>query len=209
MAQHLSSLAKTIVPVVVIDAELTPEHAQKLVDAVRAGGSQCLEITLRTAHGLSAIRTLKQQCPDFIVGAGTVLSKQQAADAIEAGSDFLVSPGLSADTVDFAQANDNIMIPGVITPTEVQQAIAMGLELVKFFPAEQAGGASMLKAFHAVYPSLQIMPTGGINQQNLAEYAALPNVFAVGGSWVCRGQDIVNEAFSDITERLSAANKIF
>lgn len=209
MNQNLEILRHTIVPVVVIDQELTSASAKSLVDAVRAGGSGCLEITLRTPQALSAIAILKKNCPDFIVGAGTVLDTKQAQAAINAGADFLVSPGLSPETVDFADANDSVMIPGVITPTEVQQAIALGLQLVKFFPAEQAGGAKMLKAFHSVYPQLAFMPTGGINLDNLGDYAALDNVFAVGGSWVCRSSDITNQDYAVISERLQIANSRF
>lgn len=209
MKKDLSNLKHTIVPVVVINTELTADSAKQLTEAVIAGGSACLEITLRTPQGLSAIQTIKQAAPDFIVGAGTVLTIEQAQSAVDAGSDFLVSPGLSPETVDFAQANDNLMIPGVITPTEVQQAMALGLELLKFFPAEQAGGASMLKAFNAVYPDLQFMPTGGINQDNLKNYTALANIYAVGGSWVCTAKDIAEGNYSAITERLTAANAVF
>lgn len=209
MATQLSLLKNTIVPVVVIDQTLSADRAKRLADAVIAGGSQCLEITLRTPEGLQAIEMIKKHCPDFIVGAGTVLSTDHARLSLSAGADFLVSPGLSPETVDFAQANDSIIIPGVITPTEVQQAIALGLELLKFFPAEQAGGASMLKAFHAVYPELQFMPTGGINLSNLGDYIKLPNIFAVGGSWVCTTAAIDKEEYSNITSSLQEANQLF
>lgn len=207
--KNLSKLKSTIVPVVVMNNELTATAAKQLAEAVTAGGSHCLEITLRTPAGLAAIATLKQHCPDFIVGAGTVLTAEQAEQSLAAGADFLVSPGLSPETVEIAQANDNIMIPGVITPTEMQQAMAMGLDLVKFFPAEQAGGAAMLKAFGSVYPDVQIMPTGGIKQSNLADYAALSNVFAVGGSWVCTSQDIEEGNYANITTLLTEANRVF
>lgn len=206
---NLSQLKNTIVPVVVIEKTLTTEAAKKLVNAVIEGGSRCLEITLRTSEGLEAIKILKQSCPDFIVGAGTVLTAEQAKQSLAAGADFLVSPGLSAETVAIAQADNSVMIPGVATPTEIQQAMAMGLDLVKFFPAEQAGGAAMLKAFAAVYPEIQIMPTGGIKQQNLSQYTTLANVFAVGGSWVCTSQDMIDENYANITHLLKLANAEF
>lgn len=206
---NLAQLKNTIVPVVVIEKTLTTEAAKKLVNAVIEGGSRCLEITLRTSEGLEAIKMLKQSCPDFIVGAGTVLTAEQAKQSLAAGADFLVSPGLSAETVAIAQADNSVMIPGVATPTEMQQAMAMGLDLVKFFPAEQAGGAAMLKAFAAVYPEIQIMPTGGIKQQNLSQYTTLANVFAVGGSWVCTSQDMIDENYANITHLLKLANAEF
>lgn len=205
----LTQLKNTLIPVVVINKALTATSAKQLADAVTAGGSRCLEITLRTPEGLQAIKTLKQHCPDFIVGAGTVLTAEQAEQSLAAGADFLVSPGLSADTVKIAQANNRPMIPGVITPTEMQQAMALGLDLVKFFPAEQSGGAAMLKAFNAVYPHVQIMPTGGINLSNLADYTTLPNVFAVGGSWVCTADDIDKGNYEQITALLTEANSVF
>ncbi|MGY0398990.1 MAG: bifunctional 4-hydroxy-2-oxoglutarate aldolase/2-dehydro-3-deoxy-phosphogluconate aldolase [Ostreibacterium sp.] len=209
MSKNLSALKNTIIPVVVIDSDLTPESATWLIDSVHAGGSACLEITLRSPQALEAIQIIKHTRPDFIVGAGTVLDVGQAKAAIEAGVDFLVSPGLSSEITDFSHESGTIIIPGVITPTEIQQAMALGLELLKFFPAEQAGGTAMLKAFHAVYPALQFIPTGGININNLADYVALPNTFAVGGSWVCKTQDISQGNYNEITENLKMANAKF
>lgn len=205
----LSKLKNTIVPVVVIKNTLTETAAKKLCEAVLAGGSQCLEITLRTPEGLAAIKTLKKVCPDFIVGAGTVLTVEQVNECATAGVDFLVSPGLSPETVTAAKSSGLTIIPGVITPTEMQQAMSLGLALVKFFPAEQAGGASMLKAFGSVYPDVAIMPTGGIKQSNLSEYTKLSNVFAVGGSWVCTSEAIISEDYKKISELLTLANKEF
>lgn len=207
--KDLSSLARTIVPVVVIDSELTAESAKALCQAVLDGGSACLEITLRTPEALPAIKLIKEVCPDFIVGAGTVLTEEQVRQSVEAGSDFLVSPGLSPETVKLAQELNCQMIPGVITPTEMQQAMFLGLELVKFFPAEQAGGAKMLKAFNSVYPQVKIMPTGGINLDNLEAYTALPNIFACGGSWVCSAADIKEGNYAEITAKLKEANAKF
>jgi len=208
MSSLLASLKRTIVPVVVIDSILEAVQADDLVAAVRAGGSRCLEITLRTPEAMIAIKTIKKACPDFIVGAGTVLNIEQAQSAIVAGADFLVAPGLTPVLVDFTQTKQRLMIPGVMTPSEAQQAIGLGLQLVKFFPAEQAGGVSMLKALHSVYPDLSIMPTGGINQQNLNQYAALANVFALGGSWVCSADDIADQRYGMITQKLRAANAV-
>ncbi len=189
---NLQQLANTIVPVVVIDTELTDESAKALCQAVIDGGSACLEIT-----------------PNFLVGAGTVLTKEQVRDCVTVGVDFLVSPGLSYETVKLANELGCQMIPGVITPTEMQQAMSLGLELVKFFPAEKAGGAGMLKAFNAVYPNVKIMPTGGINLDNLEAYTALANVYAVGGSWVCTASDISEGKYTEITAKLTEANAKF
>lgn len=210
---NLQQLANTIVPVVVIDTELTDESAKALCQAVIDGGSACLEITLRTPQALPAIKLIKEVCqdsfPNFLVGAGTVLTKEQVRDCVTVGVDFLVSPGLSYETVKLANELGCQMIPGVITPTEMQQAMSLGLELVKFFPAEKAGGAGMLKAFNAVYPNVKIMPTGGINLDNLEAYTALANVYAVGGSWVCTASDISEGKYTEITAKLTEANAKF
>lgn len=173
---------KTVVPVVVID---DVAQALPLAKAIANAGGKAIEITLRTPAGLDAIAAIASSDIDIIVGAGTVLSRTSLDDAIKAGSQFLVSPGLSRDLVECAQAQNVAMIPGVATPTEVQAAMALGLSTVKFFPAELSGGSKMLKTFASVYPQLRFMPTGGINTGNLAEYAALRNVSAIGGSWMC------------------------
>lgn len=207
--EKLASVAGSIVPVVVLEQTLSAQAARALIAAVQQGGSQCLEITLRTSAALPSIAVLKAQAPNFIVGAGTVLDVKQAKAAMDAGSDFLVSPGLSQATVDCAKRHDNIMIAGIATPTEAQQAMQLGLNLVKFFPAEAAGGASMLAAFNSVYPSLQLMPTGGINLANLAHYSKLANVFAIGGSWVATSSDIASAKWQEISHKLKAANQFF
>lgn len=198
--------AKELVPVVVID---DAKDAVPLSQAITKAGGRFIEITLRTPAAVDAIKNIKQQNPDIIVGAGTVLSVADAQKAIDAGADFLVSPGFDKEVVLYAQKQNKLMIPGTITPSEVQQAIGLGLEILKFFPAQNAGGAAMIKAFGSVYPNIKFMPTGGINVQNIGEYIACANIGCIGGSWVCTKEDIAQGKFADITQKLAEANKLF
>lgn len=198
--------AKELIPVVVID---DAKDAAPLSQAITQAGGKFIEITLRTPAAVDAIKNIKTQNPDIIVGAGTVLSVDDAQKAIDAGADFLVSPGFDKEVVIYAQKQNKLMIPGTITPSEVQQAIALGLEILKFFPAQNAGGAAMIKAFGSVYPNVKFMPTGGINTQNIGEYIALANIGCIGGSWVCTKEDITQGNFADITQKLVEANRLF
>ncbi len=198
--------SRELIPVVVIN---NAQKALPLSQAITKAGGHFIEITLRTPVALEAIENIKAGNPDIIIGAGTVLSQKDAQKAIDAGADFLVSPGFDADVTNYALSKDCLMIPGTITPSEVQQAIKLGLNILKFFPAENAGGSAMIKAFGTVYPSVTFMPTGGINLDNVQNYIALSNVGCIGGSWVCSLSDIEESKFEDITEKLKAALALF
>lgn len=185
-----------LIPVVVIN---DAANAVPLAQALAAGGLNCAEITLRTPQALDAIQAIHQAMPDMLLGAGTVLTTDQADQAIDAGASFLVSPGLNPDVVKHAQKRGIPMLPGAITPTEVEAGLSLGLTHLKFFPAEAAGGVAMLKALAGPYGQVKFMPTGGISQKNLQEYLALKNVFACGGSFMVTDQLIENGDFAQIT----------
>lgn len=173
------------------------EDALKLADALQAGGLSLIEVTYRTSEASQAIESIRRQRPDMIVGAGTVLSVQQAQSAIDAGALFLVSPGFNEEVVSFAQKNGIPIFPGVNNPTHVELALRYGLKIVKFFPAEVSGGVAMLKALGSVY-EMKFMPTGGINQENIMSYLSLKNVIACGGSWMVSPSLISSGRFDEI-----------
>ncbi|MFV0431421.1 MAG: bifunctional 4-hydroxy-2-oxoglutarate aldolase/2-dehydro-3-deoxy-phosphogluconate aldolase, partial [Alphaproteobacteria bacterium] len=198
--------AQELVPVVVLD---NAKDAVPLSKAILAAGGNFIEITLRTAAAIDAIQAIKAANLSIIVGAGTVLTKEDVDKAIESKADFLVAPGFDEDVVKYAISKNQLIIPGTITPSEVQRAMALGLEILKFFPAEIAGGAAMLKAFGSVYPKAKFMPTGGINADNIHQYIALANVGCIGGSWVCTKEDINEGKFELITQKLQKANQLF
>jgi len=186
-----------LIPVVAIE---TAQDAPKLGQALLDGGLPCAEITFRTAAAEEAIRLMAAECPDVLVGAGTVLSVEQAQKAVAAGAQYIVSPGFDADVVDWCLANSVPITPGVVTPTEVALALKKGLSVLKFFPAEAAGGVKLLKAIAAPYGQVKFIPTGGINAQNLAGYLSLPMVHACGGSWMVTKQLIAAGEFDQITD---------
>jgi 2-dehydro-3-deoxyphosphogluconate aldolase / (4S)-4-hydroxy-2-oxoglutarate aldolase len=169
-----------VLPVVVADER---DCAVSLGDALVAGGLPLAEVTLRTPAALDVIRVLAQRT-DILVGAGTVLTADQVDAAVEAGAAFIVSPGLSRAVVDRCFERGVLPIPGAVTATEVQAALELGLDTVKFFPAESAGGAAAISALAAPFAGVSFVPTGGINASNLDSYLALPCVIAVGGSWM-------------------------
>lgn len=189
-----------IVPVVVIE---DAADAAPLGAALKAGGLPCAEITFRTKAAAAAIRAVAAD-PDILVGAGTVLTVDQAKAAVDAGARFLVSPGFGPKVVEWALANRMPILPGVCTPTEVQMALEYGLPAVKFFPAGNYGGAKTLKALAAVYGGLRFVPTGGIDAANIGDYLAIKAVAACGGSWICSGELIKAKAWAEVT-RLTAA----
>ena len=193
--EHLGNLG--LVPVVAIERA---EDAPKLGRALLAGGLPCAEITFRTAAAREAIRLMSSECPDVLVGAGTVLSVEQAEQAVEAGAKFIVSPGFDAEVVDWCLASNVPITPGVVTPTEVAMALKKGVTVLKFFPAEAAGGVKLLKAIAAPYGGVKFIPTGGISTANLANYLSLPMVHACGGSWMVDKQLINNGEFDTITK---------
>jgi 2-dehydro-3-deoxyphosphogluconate aldolase/(4S)-4-hydroxy-2-oxoglutarate aldolase len=160
------------------------KQAEPLFEALCAGGLPAAEITLRTSAGLDAIRLLVETYPDGFVGAGTVRSIEDAAKVIDAGAHFVVSPATDAKLIAFCCERQVLVLPGICTPTEIQAALQAGADLLKFFPAEAMGGLSLLKALSGPYREVSFVPTGGINAQNLAGYLRLPQVTAVGGSWM-------------------------
>jgi 2-dehydro-3-deoxyphosphogluconate aldolase/(4S)-4-hydroxy-2-oxoglutarate aldolase len=189
-----------IVPVVVLNSA---EDAVPTARALLAGGIDVMEITLRTSAGLDSIHQVAGNCPEMLVGAGTVLTLDDCKACIEAGARFIVSPGLNEEIVKYCLELNILVTPGCVTPTEITKAMGYGLDLLKFFPANIYGGIAALKALGGPYPYLKFIPTGGVDQENLAEFICTPNVFAVGGSWVCAKADIANHEFEKIT-RLAA-----
>ena len=194
-----------IVPVIVLDNE---KDALPLGKALSAAGLFCAEITFRTEAAEKAIKVFAKNFPDFLVGAGTVLSPEQADKAIAAGAKFIVSPGLNPKVVEHCVNLGYPVIPGVSTAGEIEQAMSFGLETVKFFPAEAAGGLKFIKAISAPYPNIKFMPTGGINAQNIAEYAAFSKVIACGGSWMVSKELISSKDFKKIEEESAIALQI-
>lgn len=169
-----------IVPVIAIN---DAAHAVPLAKVLVENGLPCAEVTFRTDAAQESIRLMRDAYPELLIGAGTVLTTQQVDQAISAGADFIVSPGLNPTTVKYCQQRGIAIVPGVNNPSLVEQAMELGLRTVKFFPAEPSGGVAMLKALCAVYP-VQFMPTGGVNPRNVAEYLSIPAVVACGGTWM-------------------------
>lgn len=193
-----------IVPVVVIDDATT---AVPLAQALQRAGVNNIEITLRTESGIAAIEKISRET-DICVGAGTVLSVEQAQAASEAGASFLVSPGTNPEVVRYCVSLGVPILPGVCTPSEVELAASFGLHTVKFFPAEAAGGAPFLKAISAPYASMSFVPTGGINDKNFADYVALSSVIACGSSWIVDKKLIATENWDEIGRRCSVMLQI-
>jgi 2-dehydro-3-deoxyphosphogluconate aldolase / (4S)-4-hydroxy-2-oxoglutarate aldolase len=208
MVEHVTSVhhpeqligATRLLPVVVLQ---DAADASPLADALTAGGLRSVEVTFRTDAAAEAIRIMSEN-PDLLVGAGTVLTTAQVDAAVAAGAKFVVSPGFSARVVGYCQSLGLPVFPGVATATEIQMALDAGLEIVKFFPAEQIGGAKMIKALSAPFRSVRFIPTGGVNTANLADYLALPAVFAVGGTWMVAPDLLAAGKWDEVT-RLTAA----
>ncbi|MBY8287405.1 bifunctional 4-hydroxy-2-oxoglutarate aldolase/2-dehydro-3-deoxy-phosphogluconate aldolase [Vibrio fluvialis] len=169
-----------IVPVIAIN---DAAHAVPLAKVLVENGLPCAEVTFRTDAAQESIRLMRDAYPELLIGTGTVLTTQQVDQAISAGADFIVSPGLNPTTVRYCQQRGIAIVPGVNNPSLVEQAMELGLKTLKFFPAEPSGGVAMLKALSAVYP-VQFMPTGGVNPRNVADYLAIPSVVACGGTWM-------------------------
>ncbi len=187
--------AMGVVPVVAIE---NSADAVGLGDALMNGGLPCAEITFRTAAAASAIRTLCNSHPGILVGAGTILTTSDAEKAVDAGASFVVTPGFDSDLVEWCLAQSIPVIPGVMTPTDINAAINRKLNVLKFFPAEAAGGIKTLKAISGPYGSIKFVPTGGITISNLEEYLSLPNVVACGGSWLVNKDQISRGEFDKI-----------
>lgn len=185
-----------VVPVVVI------EHAQDAVptaEAMVAGGINVMEITFRTAAAADAIKAVSQQCPDMLVGAGTVITLEQCKTAVECGAKFIVAPGYDDDVVSWCVENNIPVTPGCVTPTEIMAAMKHGLKVMKFFPANVYGGLGALKALAGPFGGVKFIPTGGVGAANLAEFIKSPYIHAVGGSWVCPKAEISAHNFEKIT----------
>ena len=170
-----------IVPVVVLN---DAKDAEPLAKALVEGGLPCAEVTFRTAAAEESIRIMSEKFPDMFVGAGTVLTIEQVNRAVKAGAKFIVSPGLTPEIVKYCQNIGVPVFPGVVTPSEIQTALNLGLKVVKFFPAEPSGGLKMIQAMCAAFVGLKVMPTGGINLANVADYLAVPEIVCCGGTWV-------------------------
>lgn len=203
---NLDRLANAgVVPVVVLDKV---EDAVPTANAMLDGGIDVMEITFRTDAAADSIRAVSENCPDMLVGAGTVLNLEQCKLAVEMGAKFIVSPGFDKETVKWCLDNNIAVTPGCVTPTEIMEAINMGLKVVKFFPAGVYGGLKAMKSLAAPFVGLKFIPTGGVNAENLDEYAKAPFVHAVGGSWVCPKADIKSGNFKQITELCKEAKTI-
>ncbi|MFB1073016.1 bifunctional 4-hydroxy-2-oxoglutarate aldolase/2-dehydro-3-deoxy-phosphogluconate aldolase [Vibrio diabolicus] len=188
-----------VVPVIAIkDAD----KAVKLAEVLIENGLPCAEITFRTEQAAQAIKNIREVYPDMLIGAGTILTTEQADQAIESGVDFIVSPGFNPVIVKYCQQRGVPIVPGVNNPSLVEQAMVMGLKTLKFFPAEPSGGTSMLKALSAVYP-VKFMPTGGINPKNVKEYLSLQSVLACGGTWMVPNDLIDNEKWEQLAQLVS------
>lgn len=189
-----------LVPVAALDDE---KDAIRLMDALAAGGLPVAEITFRTDAAAGSIRRIARERPAMLVGAGTITNLEQARSAVEAGAKFLVTPGFSDEITRYALEQNIPVFPGVCTPTEIMMALKYNLPVVKFFPAEQFGGLSTIKALNGPFPALKFMPTGGINAANIREYLAYRNVIACGGSWMVK-KDLINVGRFDEITRLAA-----
>lgn len=194
-----------IVPVVVLE---DAKDAAPLAKALIEGGLPCAEVTFRTACAEECIRIMSSEYPELLVGAGTVLTTEQVDRAVGAGAKFIVSPGFDPEIVDYCLEKNILVLPGCVTPSEVAQAVKRGLKIVKFFPAEQFGGLSTLKALAAPYVGLQFMPTGGIGPKNVREYLAYNRLVACGGSWMVKGDLVKAGDFDKIVELTKEAAAI-
>ena len=185
-----------LIPVVVIK---DVNETEKTLSALRAGGVNCAEITFRTACAAEAISLGASLFPDMNIGAGTVINGQQCVEALNAGAKFIVSPGLSAEVAGICAANGVDYFPGCVTPTEIMQALELGITTVKFFPANVYGGLKALKALSGPFPQVKFIPTGGVDLTNLKEFLEFDKIFAVGGSFMMKG---------DVTENCKRAREI-
>lgn len=194
-----------VIPVLEIDSL---QNARPLAEALVEGGLPVAEITLRTEAALDSIRLIAREVNGVIVGAGTVINREQAQAAYEAGAQFLVSPGMVEDVVIWAQENQIPILAGAVTPTEMIRAINLGLNILKFFPAEVVGGLSAIKAMSDPFPQLSFVPTGGIRLENLSEYLKMKKIHAVGGSWMAKRRMIADGQFDEISRMAKEASDL-
>ncbi len=197
-------LKRPVIPVIVID---DANDAEPLAEALLAGGMDVIEVTCRTAAAPEALARIKKAFPEMLVGAGTVVTPEQAKMCIDVGVSFGLAPGLNPATVKFFQENDTLFIPGVMTPSEIEQGLSLGLKLLKFFPAGAAGGVNMLKNLGGPYASqgVRFCPTGGLSLDNMNDYLSLPIVSAIGGSWLATKQQIADKQWGVITQQVKEA----
>ncbi|WP_371398262.1 bifunctional 4-hydroxy-2-oxoglutarate aldolase/2-dehydro-3-deoxy-phosphogluconate aldolase [Fretibacter rubidus] len=186
-----------VIPVVAID---NPAHAVALCEALQRGGINAIEVTLRTEKAIEAITEIKKHCPKMILGVGTVLTPDDVLRSEDTGSDFLVSPGLSPKLQAALQATELLVLPGTATPSEALSAYEAGFDKVKLFPAGAVGGANLIKSVYAPMPNISFMPTGGVRVSNMNDYLSLPNVYAVGGTWIA-SQALINAQDWDAIEK--------
>jgi len=196
--------AAGIVPVVVLE---NAEDAVPTAKALVAGGVDVMEITFRTAAAADSIRKVAEECPEMLVGAGTVITLDQCKLAVDCGARFIVAPGYDEEVVSWCVEHEVAVTPGCVTPTEIMMAMKHGLKVVKFFPANVYGGLSALKSLAGPFGGIKFIPTGGVSQQNVGEFAASPYVHAVGGSWICPKADIAAHNFDKITALTREARK--
>ena len=193
-----------VVPVVVLDKA---EDAVPTANAMLAGGIDTMEITFRTACAPEAIKAVAENCPDVLVGAGTVLNLEQCKLALEMGAKFIVSPGFSEEVVAWCVENGIAVAPGCVTPSEIMSAKKYGLKMVKFFPANVYGGLTALKNLAAPFGDMKFLPTGGVNADNVGDFISAPFIHAVGGSWVCPKAEIAAGNWEKITNLCREARK--
>jgi 2-dehydro-3-deoxyphosphogluconate aldolase / (4S)-4-hydroxy-2-oxoglutarate aldolase len=197
-------MSRPLIPVIVIDDE---NDAEPLAEALLAGGLDLIEVTLRTAAAAAALGRIVRKFPEMLVGAGTVVTREQAQRCLDLGVSFAVAPGFNPETLRLFRRGGVPFMPGVLSPSEIESAHAHGCTLLKFFPAEAAGGPQMLRALAGPYESLGIRfcPTGGVSLENMKEYLSLPSVFAVGGSWVATKRQIADKQWAAITQQTREA----
>lgn len=198
ITSDLASRLKTA-PVVPLVSSADPDEAVRITEALRDGGLTVIEVVMRSDTAQACMEAIRERVEGVIVGAGTVLTEDQAGSVVASGAQFIVSPGLVDEIARYCLGADIPLYPGTATAGEVQRAYALGLRQVKFFPASLAGGVPMLKALGSVFRDMQFMPTGGISATNLAEYLALDHVLACGGSWLTPGDAVQADDFAAIT----------
>ena len=193
-----------VIPVIVIEDE---NDAEPLAEALLEGGLDVIEVTCRTAAAPAALARIIRAFPEMLVGAGTVVTREQAQRCVDLGVSFGVAPGFNPETVRLFQENDVLFIPGVLSPSEIESAFGVGCTLLKFFPAGAAGGPKMLRALAGPYASLGVRfcPTGGVSVDNMNEYLSMPQVFAVGGSWIASKRQIAEKQWPVITQQTREA----
>ena len=197
--------AAAIVPVVVLD---NVKDAIPTAKALLAGGVDVMEITFRTAAAADSIKAVAKNCPDMLVGAGTVITLEQCKKAVECGAKFIVSPGFDPEVAAWCVERNVPITPGCVTPTEIVAAMKLGLNAVKFFPAGVYGGLKAMKALSAPFGGIKFIPTGGVDAKNLKEYLEAPFVHAVGGSWLCPKKEIAAGNFDAVTALCHEASRI-